>query len=191
MKTTTITLAAALLAATTQAGAQGWLGESVPWQFQTSADRANRALVNDLVEKKKGGYYDSFKSTYITNIDRQINCNFQPTSAGNSSSTDQANSVASPQTNASSGTSANSTGSSNQSSDNLGRGGNTASNNQSNTGTISSGVSGSPSTTTTAPINSDHANGHQDMQVAQNNSGHQTTSVSGSTGCSFASGALN
>ena len=191
MKTTTITLAAALLAATTQAGAQGWLGESVPWQFQTSADRANRALVNDLVEKKKGGYYDSFKSTYITNIDRQINCNFQPTSAGNSSAADQANNVASPVTNASSGTSASSTGSSSESRDNLGRGG-VANNNQSNSGPISSGVQGSPSTTTTAPINSDRSNGQQDMQVAQNNSGSQTTNVSGSSACQFSSsGAIN
>ncbi len=191
MKKTTTYLAVGLLTAATQAHAQGWLGESVPWQFQTSADRANRALVNDLVEKKKGGYYDAFKSTYITNIERQVNCNFQPTSAGNSSAADQANNVASPVTNASSGTSASSTGSSSESRDNLGRGG-VANNNQSNSGPISSGVQGSPSTTTTAPINSDRSNGQQDMQVAQNNSGSQTTNVSGSSACQFSSsGAIN
>ena len=191
MKHSSIYLAAALLSAAASSHAQGWLGESVPWQFQTSADRANRALVNDLVEKKKGGYYDAFRSTYITNIERQVNCNFQPTSAGNSSAADQANNVASPVTNASSGTSASSTGSSSESRDNLGRGG-VANNNQSNSGPISSGVQGSPSTTTTAPINSDRSNGQQDMQVAQNNSGSQTTNVSGSSACQFSSsGAIN
>ncbi|MGF6211272.1 hypothetical protein [Comamonas sp. 4034] len=191
MKKTTTYLAVGLLTATAQVHAQGWLGESVPWQFQTSADRANRALVNDLVEKKKGGYYDAFKSTYITNIERQVNCNFQPTSAGNSSAADQANNVASPVTNASSGTSASSTGSSSESRDNLGRGG-VSNNSQSNTGPITSGVQGSPSTTTTAPINSDRSNGQQDMQVAQNNSGNQTTNVNGSSACQFSSsGAIN
>ncbi len=192
MKHSSIYLATALLAAASGAHAQGWLGESTPWQFQTSADRANRALVNDLVEKKKGGYYDSFKSTYITNIDRQVNCNFQPTSAGNSSATDQANNVASPDVNASAGNSASSLGSEHSSTDNLGRGGNSTSNNQSNTGAITSGVDGSPSSTTMAPINSANSNGQQDMQVAQNNSGSQTTSVSGSSACQFSSsGAIN
>ncbi len=191
MKHSSLYLAAALLTAAASSHAQGWLGESVPWQFQTSADRANRALTNDLVEKKKGGYYDAFKSTYITNIERQVNCNFQPTAAGNSSSADQANQVASPQTNASAGNSASSTGSASESSDNLGRGG-VANNNQSNTGAISSGVQGSPSSTTMAPINSENAHGRQDMQVAQNNSGNQSTNVSGSSACQFgASGAIN
>ena len=101
---------AALLGAAPAIHAQGWLGETVPWQFQTSADRANRALVNDLIEKKKGGYYDSFQSTYITNIERQVNCNFQPTSAGNSNSSNQASRVASPDVNASTGNSASSRG---------------------------------------------------------------------------------
>ena len=93
--------------------------------------------------------------------------------------------------NASTGNSASSLGSEYQSSDNLGRGG-VASNSQSNSGAISSGVQGSPSSTTLAPINSDHSSGQLDMQVAQNNSGSQTTSVSGSSACQFgASGAIN
>ncbi|MGE8321383.1 MAG: hypothetical protein ACN6O3_21745 [Comamonas sp.] len=182
---------AALLCMAPAIHAQGWLGETVPWQFQTSADRANRALVNDLVEKKKGGYYDSFRSTYITNIERQVNCNFQPTAAGNSNSSDQASRVASPDTTATSGNSASSLGSQYQSTDNLGRGG-VSNNTQGNSGAISSGVQGSPSSTTMAPINSDHSSGQQDMQIAQNNSGSQTTSVSGSSACQFsAGGAIN
>ncbi|MFC3216958.1 hypothetical protein [Comamonas sp. JC664] len=43
-----------------------------------------------------------------------------------------------------------------------------------------------------APINSENAHGQQDMQVAQNNSGNQSTNVSGSSACQFgASGAIN
>jgi len=167
--------------------AQGWLGESTPWQFQSSADKANRALINDLVEKKKGGYYDAFKSTYITNIERQVNCNFQPTSAGNSNAAEQASRVASPDTTATTGTSASSLGSQYQSTDNLGRGG-VATNDQANSGTITSGVQDSPSTTTLAPINSEHSDGQLDMQIAQTNSGSQTTSVSGSSACQFGNG---
>lgn len=183
--------AASLWCAAPVTHAQGWLGETVPWQFQTSADRANRALVNDLIEKKQGGYYDAFKSTYITNIDRQVNCNFQPTSAGNSNSSNQDSRVASPDTVASSGTAAASTGSQNASSDNLGRGG-VATNTQGNSGAITSGIQGSPSTTGTGPINSGAAQGQLDMQIAQNNSGTQSTTVSGSSACQFsAGGALN
>lgn len=178
---------AAMLCAATTVHAQGWLGETVPWQFQSSADRANRALVNDMVEKKKGGYYEAFKSTYITNIDRQVNCNFQPTSAGNSNSSDQASRVASPDTTATSTSSASSLGSQYQSSDNLGRGG-VSNNTQGNSGTITSGVDGSPSTTTTAPINSDRSAGQLDMQISQSNSGNQSTSVSGSSACQFGAG---
>jgi len=175
------------------AQAQGWLSESVPWQFQTSADRANRAIVNDMVEKKKGGYYDAFNPTYITNIERQVNCNFQPTSAGNSSSADQAARVASPDVTATTGNSASSTGSAYDSTSSTGRNGtSTSSSTQSNTGAISSGVDGSASTTTLAPINSENSQGQQDMQVAQTNSGSQSTSVSGSSACLFSgSGAIN
>jgi hypothetical protein len=50
----------------------GGLGEGRPWQFQTSADRANKAAVVDLIEKKRGGYYDGF-NTY-TYIGTQLNC---------------------------------------------------------------------------------------------------------------------
>ncbi|MDB5575232.1 MAG: hypothetical protein JWR80_408 [Bradyrhizobium sp.] len=31
-------------------------GESLGWQFKTSADRANQAAVLDLIEKRRGGY---------------------------------------------------------------------------------------------------------------------------------------
>lgn len=55
------------------------LGESRPWQFQSSGDRANKAMVADMIERKKGGYYDGFDTvvynTNTTNIGSQVNCN--------------------------------------------------------------------------------------------------------------------
>ena len=59
------TLAAAVLLNAPAALANGWF-ESRPWQFQTSADRANNALLLDMIERKRGGFYDGF-STTITN----------------------------------------------------------------------------------------------------------------------------
>ena len=44
------------------------LGESLSWQFQTSQDRVNKGAVLDLIERKKGGYYDAIKTN--TNIKR-------------------------------------------------------------------------------------------------------------------------
>ena len=189
MKFTTCLLTASLMAAG-GAHAQGWLSETVPWQFQTSADHANKALVNDIIEKKKGGYYNAFQSTYITNIDRQVNCNFQPTSAGNSNANSQDSRVSSPEASSAAGNTATSQGNSSQSSDNLGRGG-VANNDQTNAGAISSGVSGSPSSSTMAPINAGYGEGTVGNQTSQNNGGNQTTSVADSSACAFAGGSLN
>jgi hypothetical protein len=67
-----IFMMAVLLAAGPEiAGASG-LGESRPWQFQTTGDKANKAAVVDLIERKRGGFYDGF-NTY-TYIGSQLNC---------------------------------------------------------------------------------------------------------------------
>ncbi len=59
-------------------------GESYGWQFKTSADRANQALVLDLMEKRRGGYYQA--PNYTTNIDRQYNCGVTANAVGNEGS---------------------------------------------------------------------------------------------------------
>ena len=44
-------------------------GESLAWQFKTSTDRANQAVLLDLIAKKRGGYYAA--PVYTTNVARQ------------------------------------------------------------------------------------------------------------------------
>ena len=66
--------------------------ENRPWQFQTSADKANKSVVLDLIERKKGGYYDGF-NTYVTNntnIGSQVNCNNNANATGNIADNGQA-----------------------------------------------------------------------------------------------------
>lgn len=65
-------------------------GENVPWQFNTANDRIAKTSTADLIERKKGGYYDSFQinNTYntnnITDINGdQINCFQQAVTTGN------------------------------------------------------------------------------------------------------------
>ncbi len=82
------------LASTAQSFANGWY-ESRPWQFDTSADKANKAAVLDMIERKKGGYYDGFSTTINnnnysnTNIGTQINCNNVADAVGNQATNSQ------------------------------------------------------------------------------------------------------
>lgn len=183
------------LCITGPAQAQGWTSEGTPWQFQTSADRVNKAVVNDMLEKKKGGYYDAFQVNnqyqYATTIERQVNCNFTPSSSGNASSLGQDASASSPNAPGSSGNTSGATGNSNASSGSLNQGGAVASD-QSNTGQVRAGVSASTSSTQMAPINAADGRNQQDASVSQVNSGSQSTTVSGSSACAFSAGsALN
>lgn len=171
------------------ANADGWSAEGTPWQFQTNADRANKALITDLIERKKGGYYDAFKinNYYTTTIERQVNCNFSPQAKGNDSATSQGNDASAGNPRGSSGNSAGSTGNSNGNSGSLNHGGSVASN-QSNSGQVGSSVTGSHSTTQFGPTNAQGGSTRQDAQTSQTNSGNQTVNVSGSTACEFAAG---
>ncbi len=170
--------------------AQGFTSEGIPWQFQTSADRVNKAAVNDMLEKKKGGYYDAFhvSNQYVTTIERQVNCTFSPSASGNANSLAQDASASSPSTSASSGNTAGATGNSNANSGSLNQGGSVASN-QSNTGQLSAGVSASTSSNQMAPINAADGRNQQDASVSQSNSGSQSTTVSASSACAFSAGA--
>jgi hypothetical protein len=175
--------------------AQGWSSEGSPWQFQTSADRVNKAAVNDMLEKKKGGYYDAFQVNnqyqYSTTVERQVNCTFAPSSSGNASSLGQDGSASSPSTSASSANTAGATGNSNAHSGSLNQGGSVASS-QSNTGQVGASVSGSTSGNQMAPINAAGGRNQQDASVSQTNSGSQSTTVSASSACAFsAAAALN
>lgn len=181
LKATALTCVLIPVCATTGAQANGFF-ESRSWQFQTSADRANNAAVLDMIERKKGGYYDGFSTTVNTynntNIGSQINCNNLAEATGNAAQ--NAQSANSPNVNNESSTEASSGG---NVADNTtdGKGGNGGiGNDQSNTGDVSSGIDNSHTSSSSGPINGGPSN--QDLHNHQDNSGNQYASVDG-TAC--------
>lgn len=169
--------------------ANGWY-ESRPWQFDTSADKANKSAVLDMIERKKGGYYDGFSTTINnnnysnTNIGTQINCNNVADAVGNQATNSQV--ANSPNVDNTSGVDSSATG--NQSDSSIdgqgtghGHGQSGVSNDQDNSGDISSGVTGSDSTSSSGPINTGPSK--QGLGNNQDNSGNQHASINDSTAC--------
>lgn len=149
-------------------------GESLGWQFRTTADRANLAIIADLIEKRRSGYYQA--PIYHTTIERQYNCGITSTATANSGSqTALANSPSVTGATASANGNANDTGVS-------GRGDNAASTDQGNSGSVSAGVSGGTSASGSGIAT-------QTLNSTQTNSGDQSASVETSTACAF--GMLN
>lgn len=168
--------AALLIALPSQAAIAGNYGESIAWQFQTTADKANLAFVADLIQKRKSGFYAP--PVYTTNIDRQFNCNVSASAVGN-------NGVNSTIANSPSTTGARADATGNANDTNVRGGGSAGSNvgtDQSNTGNINSSVVGSTRTNV-------RGDAYQALNSTQTNSGNQTSTVNGSTACTF--GALN
>lgn len=169
-----LALALALIAAPQAASANNY-GESLGWQFKTSADRANQAVILDLIEKRRGGYYAA--PAYTTNIARQYNCTIAATATGNSGAqTALANSP--------SVTGATSTATGNDSTATVAgdRSDTGVDGEQANSGTVSSGITGATSATVQGVA-------WQALNSTQANSGNQAANVQGSDACAF--GALN
>ena len=164
-------LALVALVAAPAALANG-VGENISWQFQTSADKLNQAVVQDMIQKRKSGFYSP--PIYTTNIDRQFNCSQAPNAIGNDSN--QGASALSP---SNSGAKSDSTGNANA---HTGGEGGTASNSQGNSGSVGSSVNGGTSTDV-------NGSSSQALNNHQNNSGNQSASLTGSTACTF--GVLN
>lgn len=170
--------------------ANGWL-ESRSWQFETSADKANKAAVLDMIERKKGGYYDGFSTTVNTynntNIGTQINCNNVADATGNIATNSQM--ANSPQVTNTSGVTSSASGNEAQNgtsgSDTTGNG---LGNNQTNSGAVSSDVSGSNSSTSSGALNIGASD--QDLSNSQTNTGNQNASVNDSTACAMAGATL-
>jgi len=208
--TTALSLGTAIAATAfvSVASAQGF-GESRPWQFDTSADKVNKAYLLDLMERKRGGYFDSFQTivntTNNTYIDHQINCSVSATSVGNTGTNAMDGSAASPVVTNTGTTSANTTGNqaSNGITNNPASGivgsGSPASNpsgainnNQGNTDSeLESGVYGSETEVESGPIRIGSGRLHQVLNSDQDNTGDQTASVSDSTACSMSAGPIN
>ena len=162
-------------------GAASWannLGENIAWQFQTSADKANAAAVQDMVQKKNSGYYAAPVTTnnYSTHIGRQYNCEVSANATGNQGNN---STVANSPNN--SGASTQSTGNAN-SSEVGNRGAVTVDSTQANSGAVGAETVGNTNSYVAGTA-------WQALNSNQSNSGNQTASVAGSTACVY--GALN
>jgi hypothetical protein len=158
-------------------------GEDAPWQFRTSADQANLAAVQSMIQQKKAGMYHAPNYNYntydTTNIGKQVNCGNYATSYGNYGlNTQGANS---PTINGASASSTGNASSSTSLQDGPGGTPVNVSSEQSNTGTITSGVVGGTHVSNGGPVS-------QALNSTQTDSGTQTATISNSTACS---GALN
>lgn len=165
---------------TSNAYANG-LGENRSWQFDSSADKANKAVVADMIEKKRSGYYDGFVTNVYTttNIGTQINCNNIADATGNIAENVQGGSSAS--ASPSSALNADSTGNDNESSFEDSGSSGESSNNQGNEGSIISGVDGSSSSSGVSDVSV--GSSAQDLVNGQDNSGAQNAEISESTAC--------
>jgi hypothetical protein len=169
-----IAVVAALLFSSMPAMANNY-GESLAWQFKTSADRANLAAILDMIQKRRGGYYAA--PAYTTNIAHQYNCLIAATATGNSGAqTALANSPTV--------TGATSSADGNDSATTVadGHGAAAVNGTQTNSGTVTSGVTG-------ATVTDVQGTASQALNSDQDNSGDQTATVQNAHACAFA--ALN
>ena len=153
------------------------LGENYAWQFQTTADKVNLAAIQDMIQKRRNGYYAA--PVYTTNIESQYNCNVSSTAQGNQGTN---STVANSPTTSGNGASAIGTNNSTDI-DSAGAGSSGADSDQANNGDVGSSVRGS----TSASV---HGWADQALNSTQTNSGDQTATVNDSSACIFA-GALN
>ena len=185
-KTAVVLAAGYVLLAAPAAKANGF-GESRPWQFETSSDKIAKANALDLIERKKGGFYDGFTTVVYTttNIGEQINCSVG--SSTNANIADNSQAGAAPTADPSTIVSSSAAGSSsvvtpNESGVDSGSA-DSVSNTQSNSGALVSGTSG---TSVNSSLNGvgigDTA---QDLQNNQTNSGQLTSSIADSVACAM------
>ncbi|SMO53053.1 hypothetical protein SAMN06265173_10534 [Thalassovita litoralis] len=180
-------LAAVLVGASALSVQANGLGEDRSWQFDTSADKANKAAVLDLIERKKGGYFDSFDTTVNYYIGTQINCSNTASATGNIA--DNAQTGNAPDVSADGTLTADSTGNisdSTSTTDGLGDSG-SVDGSQTNTGDVDSSVWGSRVDGSNV-LNLDGSNQHLDN--IQDNSGDQIATVDNSTACDMGGSTL-
>lgn len=154
-------------------------GDNGAWQFQTTTDQGNQAVIQDMIQKKQtGGYGASSYTTNTTNnttIGHQTNCSVSASSVGNSGSTSAV--ASSPST---TGATATSLANSNTNSSLPGNSGgsSTQSGTQSNLGTLESSVHGSTNV-------SAQGGNYQALNTTQSNNATQTATITGSSACAF------
>lgn len=159
-------------------------GEDRAWQFRSSSDRVNLSIVADMIEKRKGGYYDGFTTIVYstTNIGTQINCNTVADATGNIADGSLAGN--SPYATSSADLSSDSVGNaSNDGASDTGVGTNSSSEttSQNNAGNVGSGVLGSSVVSGVGPIQ--NGGTVNELLNTQANTGDQTAGVENSNAC--------
>ena len=149
------------------------VSENRNWQFSSPQELAARTAALDLIMKRRAGVYAA--PVYNTTIDRQYNCSVGASAMGNSSAQSAVGN--SPTV---TGTSAHATANS-STSENSGESGGVAVG-QHNGGPVGASAVGS----TAASVG---GSTWQALNSNQNNAGHQSARVEGSTACGF--GMLN
>lgn len=163
------------------AAAANGFSENRPWQFESYLERGANIALLDMIERKKGGYYDGFNTTVYnsttTNVGTQINCNNLADATGNTAQNGQSgNSVL-----VDSVAEINSTTTGNDSLTGTDSGTGSSQTTQDNSGALNSDVAGSSVNTTTGGIKNGQTD--NDLDNIQENSGNQTASISDSVAC--------
>jgi len=165
------------------------LGESRPWQFETAHEKSARAGVLDVIERKKGGYYDGFTTVIYstTNVGTQINCNITSTTNANIADNNQlgASLTSAPQAS----NDADATGSSTAVAGSSGNSSDVLNNDQQNSGPINSSVE---DTNVSSSISgTSFGSTQQDLLNTQSNSGDLSSDVAESVACDMGTATLS
>lgn len=154
--------------------------ESSSWQFETSSDKTNKAAIADVVERKKGGFYDGFDTNVTnyntTNIGTQINCNNSLSAAGNIADNRQVGNAP----NLDGGSRVQSSAAGNQNSASSDAEATAGTSSQENTGTIGSTTSGN---NISGRASASLGGNDQALDNRQDNSGNQTATQTDSLAC--------
>lgn len=169
-------IAFTLVASSSGASANG-LGENANWQFQTTAELANRAYIEDLRRKQQTGFYNA--PTYNSFIDNQnnFNCSNAANASGNGGS--NAATANTPSSTGASGTAVGSQSSASVSSQQTPYS-TVLNNGQENWGYVGSEVMGDSLASSSGNMT------RQVLNTVQDNLGVQDASINGSSACAFA-----
>jgi len=165
------------------------LGESRPWQFETPHEKSARAGVLDVIERKKGGYYDGFTTVVYTttNVGTQINCNVTSSTNANIADNNQMGSSLTSAPQASND--ADSTGSSTAVAGSAGNSSDVLNNDQQNSGPINSNVEGTNVSSSTSRTTFGAT--QQDLVNTQSNSGTLSSDIADSVACDMGTATLS
>lgn len=153
------------------------VGENAAWQFQTTAEMANQAYIEELRKKNANGAYQAPQYNYYIDTQNNFNCSNSASSSGNGGTNS-----ATANTPASNGANGSALGNQNASTGSTqGWTGDVVLNSgQDNSGPVVTSVTGD------SFADASNNFSHQALNTIQTNTGLQDASVNGSNGCSFA-----